>query len=96
MTPGKRRYDLVPPEALRLIADVLTRGAEKHDRPEDKQPGWFRNQDWERQYTAALMRHFESWRGGEWLDASGLPHLAHVGANALILLALALRDHEKD
>lgn len=91
MTPGKRRYDLIPPVALKLIADVLTQGAAKHG-----DMGWTTNPDWKRQYTAALFRHWEEYRAGVWLNPDGgLPHLAHVGANALILLAAELADRLK-
>ena len=86
----KRRYDLIPPEVLRLVADAFTHGT-KHDQ-KGKEPGWIRVPEWRAHYTGALMRHFEAWRGGEWLDKdSKLPHLALTITNGIILLALELR-----
>jgi len=90
MTPGKRRYTLIPVESLRLIADVLTMGAAKHG-----DEGW-RDGDKRGEYRDALLRHFEEYRSGVWLDPdSTWPHLAHVGANALILLALEIRANQR-
>ncbi len=40
----------------------------------------------ERRYTAALMRHFEAYRAGQYIDEeSGMPHIAHVACNAMFL-----------
>lgn len=91
MTPGKRRYSLLPTEALGLVADVLTRAAVKHDPPGSIRPGYYERATGP--YLDALYRHMEEYRAGNWIDPEyGLPHLAHVGANALILLALEIRD----
>jgi len=91
---GKRRYDLIPPRVLALIADVFTHGT-KHDKPRDRTPGYLKVKNAKGLYTQALFRHWEAWRGGERLDESGLPHLAHVASNAIILLALELRVQER-
>ncbi len=88
---GKRRYDLIPVEALGLIVDVLTFGAAKY---EDE--NWRKVPNWRRRYYSALTRHLEAWRAGEWADPeSGLPHLAHAGANCMFLLTLALKGRRK-
>jgi hypothetical protein len=91
MTPGKIRYSLVPVGALRAVVQVLTLGAAKHgDRG-------YESGDLRDEYLDALFRHLEDYRAGEWLDnESTWPHLAHVGANALILLALEMRVRTKD
>lgn len=78
---GKDRMSLLPWKALRLIARVLTFGAKKYGA-----------NNWQEiegeRYEDALLRHYEAWRAGEWLDEeSGQPHLAHLGCNALFLLA---------
>lgn len=76
----KTRYDLVPSEALEMVAKIFTMGAKKYN-----------DDNWkfveEKRYISALMRHLEAHRQGKFLDSeSGLPHLAHVATNALIML----------
>lgn len=79
---GKLRMDLIPPEAERAMAAVLTMGAEKYG------PNQWRGVAPER-YEAALRRHLLAWKEGETLDPeSGLPHLAHLLCNAAFLVAL--------
>jgi len=71
---GKLRYDLLSPEALRGIADVLRYGAAKY---EDR--NWEAGIKWSRVY-AALLRHLvDAWWAGEDFDEeSGLHHLDHA------------------
>ena len=84
---GKLRYDLLPPNALREVAKVLTHGAAKY-----APYNWQVVDDAKARYTAALMRHFEAWRDGETFDLdSHLPHLAHTACNALFLLWFELK-----
>lgn len=81
----KVRYDLVPPKALKYVAEVLTYGARKY------KPGNWRSVREEElfRYVGAMMRHTEAYRSGEWLDPeTGLPHLAAVAVNAMFLLEL--------
>ncbi|MDR2054559.1 MAG: DUF5664 domain-containing protein [Desulfovibrio sp.] len=86
---SKLRLDLIPPEILRALGEVLTYGADKYT-----------DRNWERGITldrvyAALMRHLLAWREGEAVDAeSGLPHLAHALTNAGMLLTLERRRGE--
>lgn len=78
----KLRYDLIPPEALKSLAKVLTYGAGKYG-PNN----WQNLQDFETRYTAAAMRHLEAWRGGEKIDPeSGLYHLEHLLCNVAFLV----------
>ena len=79
--PGlKIRTDLIPPEAIRGTARVLTYGAKKYD---DR--NWERGLDYSRIY-GALLRHILAWWEGEDLDPeSGLNHLHHVGCCAMFL-----------
>ena len=80
---GKLRYELIPPSALKGIAEVLTHGAEKYT------PNNWRNVTDLTRYEGAMMRHFEAYRSGELLDKdSGLPHLAHCMTNLVFLLEL--------
>lgn len=70
---GKLRYSLLPVEALRLDAQVYTKGAQKYS-PNN----WRAGND----YSVALdamMRHLEAYRSGEDIDpASDCHHLAAV------------------
>ena len=84
---GKRRYDLLPYDALEEIIKVLEFGALKY---EDN--NWLRGCEWSRYWTAC-MRHITAWWMGESVDAeTGLSHLAHAGCCILFLLGFELRD----
>lgn len=64
----KLRYDLIPPEATKALATILTYGARKYA------PGnWMHVQPFVPRYTAALLRHLEAWRGGEKIDPRKRP-----------------------
>ena len=81
-TAGKPRWELMPFDALELVAKVLTHGATEY---EDE--GWRAQENGARVYFAAAMRHLSAWRRGERIDPkSGLPHLAHAACNVLIVL----------
>jgi hypothetical protein len=81
---GKPRMDLLPPEALTAVADVLGYGAAK-----------YAAQNWRQgiahsRMVAALLRHLMAYQMGQNTDPeSGLPHLAHMACNALMLLTSA-------
>lgn len=84
----KLRYDLVPPETLKALAEVLTYGAKKY------KPNNWKNGDKAR-YVAALYRHLEAWRRGESHDEeSGLEHLAHALTNVAFLHYMEKRDED--
>jgi len=83
---GKRRMDLIPPEAMEALADVLTMGAAKYDAR-----NWEKGFAWGRS-VAALLRHLFAWMRGENKDPeSGLSHLAHVLCNAAFLVTFEVR-----
>lgn len=85
-TFGKLRYDLVPPEWIEAMAEVMSYGAQKYD-DNNWRSGVASN------YEAALMRHFQAWRMGEDIDPeSHLPHLAHALANIGILITLTAKE----
>ncbi|MBD3292991.1 MAG: hypothetical protein GF393_08715 [Armatimonadia bacterium] len=75
------RYDLIPPEALRALAEVLTYGARKYgDR------NWEQGLDWSRPYAAG-QRHLWAWWAREGTDPeTGLSHLAHAICNLAMLI----------
>lgn len=87
---GKLRMDLIAPEMLTSIAEVLTMGAEKYgDR------NWELGLDADRLY-AACMRHLVLWRSGQDLDdESGLHHVKHALVN-LGMLCTFIEREEKD
>jgi len=93
------RYDLLPKEALDVIARVYAFGAEKY-----ADHNWRKGYDWSKSY-AALQRHLTSFWAGETHDRcgedceflsetgdhtcrnhSGLPHLGHAGFHVFALL----------
>lgn len=79
----KTRYDLVPPSAVKGMAEVLTFGARKY-----KPNNWQQCEEPER-YLAAMLRHIEAWRSGETTDPdSGMHHLAHAMTNMAFMLDL--------
>lgn len=78
---AKLRYDLIPVSSTKALAEVFTYGAKKY-----KPYNYLECKD-KSQFTAALMRHIEAWRGGEETDSeSGLLHLAHALTNISILI----------
>ena len=83
---GKERFDLLPPELLFGVSEVLTYGAAKY-----APRNWERGMSWGRVF-GALMRHMWAWWRGERIDAeSGLPHLAHAGCCVAFLMAYEAR-----
>lgn len=81
---GKTRYDLLPWAGLSLVAQVLTKGAEKYA-PDN----WRKVEGWRWRYFRAAIGHLIAWWRGEKLDSEwGLPHLAHAVCCVLFLLEL--------
>lgn len=83
---AKPRADLLPPDALLAVAEVMTGGAAKYgDR------NWEQGMAWGRLVGAAL-RHLLAWMGGQNRDPdTGLSHLAHTATSLLFLLAYEIR-----
>lgn len=90
---GKLRFDIMPPEGEAVIAGAFSYGAKKYgDRNWEKAPG-LRSL----QFFGSMRRHLNKWRAGEDIDPeSGEPHLAHVGANCMMLIATLARFPESD
>lgn len=81
---GKPPISLIPRSAVLAEAEVLAYGAKKYNAH-----NWRKGMRWSRPGDAAL-RHLLAWLDGEDVDQeSGLPHLAHVRANAGFLLDYA-------
>lgn len=73
---GKPRYDLIPPSALRRVAELYARGAEKYgDR------NWQKGIPINRLY-ASLLRHIYQWAEGDNVE----DHLAAVIFNAMAIM----------
>lgn len=88
---GKARYDLIPPEALEQLVDILTFGAKTYG-----------DRNWEQglpygRIFAATMRHLWKWWRGEDCDPeSKLPHLAHAACNIFFLMTYEVRVMDID
>lgn len=88
---GKLPYDLLPPELLSAVSDVLRFGATKY-----APRNWEKGMAWGRVF-AALMRHMWAWWGGENTDKeTGLSHLAHAGCCIAFLIAYEQRKVGND
>ena len=69
----KVRLELIPPEMINALGEILTFGAAKY---EDR--NWEKGMDWGRIY-GALQRHLNAWWGGELLDPeTNKSHLWHA------------------
>ena len=89
-TAGKSRIDLITPEAILGLGEVLAYGATKY-----KPNSWQNVDDGINKHYAALMRHAVAWHSGERIDTeSGYSHMKHVMSNAMFLLYHESRDKE--
>lgn len=83
---GKSAMDLIPPELLFGVADILQFGSLKYE-----VRNWEHGMRWGRVY-AALMRHLWKWWGGENLDKeTGMSHLWHAGCCIAFLITYEAR-----
>ena len=97
MTEGRKddseklRYDLIPPEAIEALADILTFGAQKYS---DR--NWERGMRWGRVF-AACMRHLWAWwrKAGPDPD-TGKSHLWHAACCVAFLIAYESRNAGED
>jgi hypothetical protein len=86
---GKPRMELLPFDALELVARVLTFGARKYAAHSWRlvKPGLER-------YRGAMLRHLAAIDRGEDCDReTGLRHWAHIACNALFCAALDAAEH---
>lgn len=73
---NKPRFDLIPPHALKRVADVYARGALKYG-----ENNWIKGMPFTR-FLSSGMRHIEAWRRGERNE----DHLAQAIFNLLALI----------
>jgi len=79
---GKLRYDLFEPIAMKELAKVYTKGAEKY-----APNNWLKGMPWSTM-VGSLERHLQAWKGGEDYDPeTGCHHLSHTAWNALALVS---------
>lgn len=79
---GKNRLELIDPDFILLLGEVLTFGAEKYEADNWK---LMLPKDLER-IKGALMRHEMAYFKGEKIDSeSGLSHLGHIGFGLMVL-----------
>lgn len=78
----KARLDLIPPEAINALGQVLTYGEQKYG-----SRNWELGMDWGRVFAAAQRHLWKWWSGTEQDDESKLDHLYHALANIAFLIA---------
>lgn len=92
---GKTRIDLVPPEWIQALADVMTKGATKYDAR-----NWEKGMDWG-VMISCTGRHINKFLAGERYDGdeldiekgtTGCHHLAMAAWNILALMTYDLRE----
>ena len=88
---GKPRYDLIPPEAIDVLAQIYGFGAGKYD---DR--NWERGLSWGRCFAAAMRHLWAFWRGEDLDPESGMPHTAHAAWNCFALLTYQIRQTGTD
>ena len=78
---GKLPMELVPPSAIKALAEVLKVGADKYELR-----NWEKGMKWSIGYACA-MRHLLAWWEGKDIDSeSKLHHLKHALSNIAMLI----------
>jgi hypothetical protein len=85
------RFDLIPQEAIWMLAEAYGRGAEKYaDR------NWERGYNWSLSF-GALQRHlWQFWNGEDIDEETGTPHIVSVLWHASALATFQARDKGTD
>ena len=83
---GKLRFDLLPPDVLRQVVEILTQGAKEYgDR------NWEQGINWGRVFAAAQRHQWDWWEGLSEDKDSGCNPLAHAIVDLMFLLAYQTR-----
>jgi hypothetical protein len=86
----KTRFDLLPWNEIKQVADVFTLGAKKY-----ADDNWKFVPDGRKRYFAAAMRHLVAWKEGvKYDEESKFNHLAHALCCILFLLFLDNTDEK--
>jgi len=86
---GKRRYDLVPIEAIEGIAEIFTYGSRKYD-----DNNWKKSEHPDRYYAAAC-RHLAEIRKGNYIDPeSNCFHIDHALTSLVMYRELMIKQGE--
>jgi hypothetical protein len=88
---GKLRVDLIPPEWILGLAEVMTKGAEKYEAR-----NWEKGMEWSKCYASLLRHTLKFWSGEDIDPESGLPHAYHIAWNALALYTYSQTHPEYD
>lgn len=87
----KIRPELIAPEFIESLSEVLTYGAKKY---EDR--NWEKGMKWSRPF-GAVMRHLWAWWKGEEKDPeTGFSHLAHAACCIMFLVTYEARKTGED
>lgn len=85
------RFDLIPVEALGIVAQLYGKGAEKY-----AAHNWRKGYEWSKSY-AALQRHANAfWSGQDNDPEMELPHMAAVAFHALTLMTFMWEQPQFD
>lgn len=88
---GKPRMDLLPPELLFAVSNILEFGARKY-----AARNWEKGMAWGRVFGAA-QRHLWAWWSGETKDPeTGFSHLWHAACCLAFLVAYEMRGAGTD
>jgi len=83
----KSRMDLLDPDTLMLMADVMGFGAEKYG-----DHNWRNGIDHSRLYSAAQRHLNQYWNGETFDEESDLNHLSHAMCNLMMMIATPFLD----
>lgn len=88
-TDDKRQWYLFTPlwETIEEVLKTFERGKQTHD-----EFGWMNLSDLKEKKLDSLTRHLIAYRKNIQLDEDGLSHMAHVAANALMVLWAEMKD----
>ena len=95
------RYDMIPADALEILARHYGKGAEKYP-PFDNGDGlgvldnFRRGYHWSLSFAAMQRHSWQFWNGEDIDPETGSPHLAAIAWHALAMLHWSLNDELKD
>ena len=87
----KNRLDLIPPEMVFAIGDILTFGARKY-----RERNWEHGMKWSRPFGALLRHLFAWWRGDRADPETGRSHLWHAACMLTFLITYEERGVGED